>query len=130
MRLKWSDLERDAFRQRLKPYRPFLPAQRQLLIADQLGHLLQLINPQHQLAIEAMYQDLLTFASDRGINLADALLGDTAVFSAVSVEAIAFSATESYNQLLRQATGWQQLFPRYARLNTAYAAPPKSFVPN
>jgi hypothetical protein len=48
-----------------------------------------------------MYQDLLTFASDRGINLADALLGDTAVFSAVSVEAIAFSATESYNQLLR-----------------------------
>ncbi|MBW4666469.1 MAG: phage head morphogenesis protein [Cyanomargarita calcarea GSE-NOS-MK-12-04C] len=92
MRLKWDEMERD---------RPFLPAQRQLLVTEQLGYLLQLINPQQQSAIEAMFGELLAFASNHGVNLADALLGDAAMFSAVPVEAIAYSATESYNRLLR-----------------------------
>jgi SPP1 gp7 family putative phage head morphogenesis protein len=92
MRLKWDEMERD---------NPFLPAQRQLLVTEQLGYLLQLINPQQQSAIEAMFGELLTFASNHGVNLADALLGDASVFSAVSVEAIAYSAAESYNRLLR-----------------------------
>jgi SPP1 gp7 family putative phage head morphogenesis protein len=92
MRLKWDEMERD---------RPFLPAQRQLLVTEQLGYLLQLINPQQQPAIEAMFGELLTFASNHGVDLTDALLGDAAMFSAVPVEAIAYSATESYNRLLR-----------------------------
>ncbi len=92
MRLKWSDLEAN---------RPLLPAQRSLLVADQLGYLMQLINPQQKSGIEAMYQELLTFATDQGINYADAMLGEASVFSSVPVEAISYSAQESYTRLKR-----------------------------
>ncbi len=92
MRLKWDEMGSNV---------PLVSSQRQLMIADQLGYLMQLINPAQASAIEADYNDLLTFAASRGVALADALLDDGAIFSNVPIEAIAFSAQESYTRLQR-----------------------------
>ena len=93
MRLKWDEMGTNV---------PLLTSQRQLMVADQLGYLMQLINPLQAADIEAEYRELLTYATSRGVAIADALLNDGAIFSNVPIgrsPSLPRKATPGYNDM-------------------------------
>jgi SPP1 gp7 family putative phage head morphogenesis protein len=92
LKLEWERLERD---------KPFLPDYRKAYLADQIGYLLELTNPEEGKKITSWFDKLLSNASAQGYAIADTFLNDAAIFAALPVEAIAYSAKESFSRLTR-----------------------------